>query len=101
MDCGEGVGRISPPCGREVDGPGDADKDPALKGWKEAEGRLAIAMPCKGFEEGLVICVGRGLGVEPTGGEFASEPMVLAARRAEIGLEPRGGASPWNVDRLP
>ena len=47
------------------------------------------------------VCIDLLLGEEPTGGELVSDPMVLAARRAEIGLEPLGGTSPWNVERLP
>jgi hypothetical protein len=58
-------------------------------------------IPSKEIKEALEVCMGLDLGMEPMGGEFASDPMVLAARRAEMGLEPLGGASPWNVDKLP
>ena len=45
--------------------------------------------------------MGLDLGIEPIGGEYASNPMGLVVQGAEIGLEPLGGASPWNVDKLP
>lgn len=80
---------------------GDEEREPALKGWNEIDGLLAIAIPSNEIKEAREVCMGLDLGIEPIGGEYASDPMVLAARRAEMGLEPLGGASPWNVDKLP
>jgi len=80
---------------------GEEEREPALKGWNETDGLLAIAIPSNEIKEALEVCMGLDLGIEPRGGEYASDPMVLAARRAEMGLEPLGGASPWNVDKLP
>jgi hypothetical protein len=46
-DCGE-VGRTMPPRWfKEVPGTGDADREPALNGWNDKDGLLAIAMPSK------------------------------------------------------
>jgi hypothetical protein len=100
-DCGDWGGSMSPAICDGVLRPGEEDRDPALKGWKDTDGLLAILMPSNEISDALDVCIGLDLGIEPMGGEFASEPMVLAARRAEMGLEPLGGASPWNVDRLP
>lgn len=50
--------------------------------------------PSMETNDDLEDCNGLVLGADPTGGELVSDPIVLAARRAEIGLEPRGGASP-------
>lgn len=53
-DCGEGGGNISPACEMGAEGTGDAEREPALNGWKDADGRLAIAIPSKGLvEDGL------------------------------------------------
>jgi hypothetical protein len=76
--------------------PGEDDRDPALNGWKDTDGFLAIVAPSNDLKEALEAC-----GKEPIGGELVSDPIFLAARRAEIGLEPLGGASPWKVDKLP
>jgi hypothetical protein len=81
--------------------PGEDEREPALKGWNDTDGLLAIFIPSNEIREALEVCMGLDLGMEPIGGEFASDPMVLAARRADMGLEPLGGASPWNVDKLP
>jgi hypothetical protein len=81
--------------------PGEEESEPALKGWNDTDGLLAIVIPSSDIKEALEVCMGLVLGMDSMGGEFASDPMVLAARRAEMGLEPLGGASPWNVDKLP
>lgn len=88
---------MSPPCDRGLDGTGDADNEPALNGWKDRDGALALLSPSKALE----VWIGRDIGADPDGGETDSESMYLALRSAEIGLDPRGGASPWNVDMLP
>jgi hypothetical protein len=74
---------------------GDEDREPALNGLNDNDGLLAMAMPA--FEA----CNGRDGGKDPTGGELVSDPMGLCALKADIGLEPLGGAFPWNVDKLP
>lgn len=51
-------------------------------------------IPSSDLSEALEVCKGLDFGADPTGGELVSDPMVLAARRADIGLEPPGGASP-------
>jgi hypothetical protein len=38
--------------------------------------------------------MGRDLKDDDAGGELVSDPIILAARRADIGLEPKGGALP-------
>ncbi len=40
------------------------------------------------------VWIGLLLGEDPTEGELESEPIVLAARRAEMGLDTRTGTSP-------
>jgi len=49
-DCGEEGGSISPACISGAVVTGDADREPALKGWNEEEGRLAIEIPSSGLE---------------------------------------------------
>jgi len=78
---------------------GEEDSEPALKGWNDTDGLLAIPTPSIMRE----LCIGLLLGNELAGGELGS-PIVLAALRADMGLEPLGGTSrtsPWNVDKLP
>jgi hypothetical protein len=95
-------GRISE-CGDEGDswsimrGPGDCESEPALKGWKDIEGRLlepspvratgleAVARPEAGRERGGsgMACVG-----SDGGGESVSDPGGFTDRSADIGLVP-------------
>jgi len=79
---------------------GDEDNEPALKGWKDTDGLRTMEAPSRIRE----VITGLLLGKELIGGELGSEPIVLAALSADIGLEPLGGTSctsPWNVDKLP
>lgn len=91
MDCGEGGGSISPSRLTGVPGTGDADSEPALKGWNdvETEGRLASAAFSTEMSDALEDCAARGFGAGD-GGELVSEPIVFTARKADIGLDPPG-----------
>lgn len=101
-DCGEGGGSISPSLRLGVTRPGDDDSEPALKCWKDTDGLLAIVIPSMETIDALEACIaGLDLGSDSIGGELVSDPIVLTARRTDMGLDPRGGASPWNVDKLP
>ena len=93
-DCGDCGGGISPAWCIRVPWPGEDESEPALKGWKGTEGLPAISMPSNDLSDALEVCIGLVRGNEPRGGELVSEPIVLAARSADIGLEPKGGASP-------
>ena len=73
-----------------MEGTGDADNEPALNGWNESDGLLAMFNPSNALDVWIGLDPRLGL----VGGELVSEPMYLAARKAEIGLDPRGGASP-------
>ncbi len=81
--------------------PGEDDNEPALNGCKDTDGLLAIVIPSIDTNDALEACIGLVFGTDPTGGELVSDPIVLAARRADMGLDPLGGTSPWKVDRLP
>lgn len=87
-DCG----MMSPPCDRDDERPGEEDKEPALNGWKDTDGRLPT--PARDVSEPLEACIGRFRGEVLVGGELVSKPMVRAARRAEMGLDLPGTASP-------
>lgn len=51
-------------------------------------------IPSIEINDALEACIGLVLGTDPTGGELVSDPIVLLARRADMGLDPLGGASP-------
>lgn len=80
---------------------GDEDNEPALNGWNDTEGLLAMVAPSNGLNETREVCIGFVLGTGLVGGELVSDPIAFAALRADMGLEPLGGTSPWNVERLP
>jgi hypothetical protein len=67
---------------------GDEDNEPALNGWNDTEGLLAMVAPSNDLNEALEVCIGFVLGTEFVGGELVSDPMVFAALRADMGLEP-------------
>ena len=101
-DCGEAEPcGIELDCGTEVPWRGDPLSVPALNGLNDKDGRLAMATLSSAMDEGLCDVPGLRPGSESTGGELVWEPIFRAARKAEMGLAPRGGASPWNVDKLP
>ena len=95
-ECGDCGADMSVDCCARIPRPGEDDSDPALNGWKDTDGRLAVVVPSNDLKEALEVC-----GREPIGGELVSDPIFLAARSAEMGLDPLGGASPWKVDKLP
>lgn len=86
-------------------GTGEAESEPALKGWKEIDGRLPE--PSARRLDGTRFPIGNECGSSKSeclgreaGGELVSEPGGFTDRSAEMGLVPRG-PSPWKVDRLP
>jgi hypothetical protein len=86
-------------------GMGDPDSEPALKGWKDTEGRRT-PLP-KPRIWGLATVTGSELGGLGStfrgiefGGELVSDPGGRTALRAVIGLV-ASAFSPWKVDRLP
>src|SRR3569833_188485 len=88
---------------------GDPEREPALKGWNETDGRRRPTSTL--LSEGLTVedrpAMGNECGMSCStlagtdpGGELVSDPTARTAFRAEMGLVPSGPA-PWKVDRLP